>query len=245
MCLGMSKCVYTMTEHVYVSQHAPSIAPLHLLGHSDQNERKHDSLYMLCYWYLSWHHMVPMALKMKFYSLGQDNWNEVQLGHDMPLALVSLSHDADGIINGTITVLTSMWLKWGAAWLLVMFCLWHWHKQHVMLVIFSITPLHWLGQGGWNEVQHNFFGHVMPFALMLASHDGISIVKETTTFFTSRPLKLGATWIFWSCNTIAIAFGITWCLWFWCHMMPFASVSVSHDVYSIINGTIIIFRSRW
>ena len=45
------------------------------------------------------------------YSLSQDNWNEVQLGHVMPLALVSVSHDADGIINGTIPFLIAKWLN--------------------------------------------------------------------------------------------------------------------------------------
>ena len=41
------------------------------------------------------------------YSLGQENLNEVKLGHVMPLALVSVSHDADGIINGTTALLMS------------------------------------------------------------------------------------------------------------------------------------------
>ena len=82
-----------------------SMAPLHLLGHNYQNEVKHDSLYMWYHGYQFWHHMVPMALKIKFYSLGQDKWNEMQLGHDMPLALVSVSHNADGIISGNILFL--------------------------------------------------------------------------------------------------------------------------------------------
>ena len=75
----------------------------------------------------------------------------------------------------------------------------------------------------------------MSLALMLASHDAISIVKGTTTFLTSRQSKWGTPWFILSCDTISI--GIT-CHWNWCHLMPLASVSVSHDAYNI-NGTII------
>ena len=42
--------------------------------------------------------------------LGQDDRSEVQhdfLGHMMPLALASVSCDANSIVNGTITVLRS------------------------------------------------------------------------------------------------------------------------------------------
>ena len=57
-----------------------SMAPMHLLGHNDQNEEKPDSLYIWCHWYQCWHHMVQMELKMtSLYSLLQDNWNDVQL----------------------------------------------------------------------------------------------------------------------------------------------------------------------
>ena len=99
----------------------------------------------------------------------------------------------------------------------------------------SMAPLYFLGQDDWHQVQHYLSGHVMPFALMLASHDVISIVKRTTTFLTSRK---NSSMTFWSCNRIAIAIGITWCYLCWCHMMPLASVSVSHDAYIITNGTI-------
>ena len=126
---------------------------------------------------------------------------------------------------------------------LVMCCHWHWHKQHVMLMAMSVTPLHLLGQDDWNEVEHDFSGHVMSLPLMLSSHAAISIVKGTIVFLTSRQSKLEAAWLFWACHTIAI--GFTWCHWCWCHMMPLVSVSVLHEAYRIINGTIIIFRSRW
>ena len=53
--------------------------------------------------------MMPMALTMvPFYSLHQDDCNEGQ--HDLfchvtPLAMVLVSHDADGIVNGIIEFL--------------------------------------------------------------------------------------------------------------------------------------------
>ena len=98
-----------------------------------------------------------------------------------------------------------------------------------------MTPLYLLGQDDWDEVQHDFSDHVM--ALMLASHDAISIVKETTIILSSRQSKWDVSWLFWSYDTIAT--GITWCHCCWCHMMSLASVSLSHNPYSIINGIII------
>ena len=50
--------------------------------------------------------MAPSMVPLHF--LGQDDQNEVQhdiIGHLMPLVLAS--HDADGIINGTIALLKS------------------------------------------------------------------------------------------------------------------------------------------
>ena len=55
-----------------------------------------------------------------------------------------------------------------------------------------------------------------------------------------QTIKMQSNMIFWSCDTIAIANAIRCCHWNWCHLMPLASVSVSHDAYSIINGTIIL-----
>ena len=92
-----------------------------------------------------------------------------------------------------------------------MCCHWHWHMS---------------GQDDWNEVQNDFSGHVMPLAPIVASHDGLSIVKGTTTFLRSRQLKWGAIWLFWSCHN-----------GHWHHMIPL--VLVSHDAYSIINDIII------
>ena len=83
------------------------MAQLHLLGLNNQTELKHDSCTRATTDTSVGITKVTMALKMTFYSLGEDNWNEVQLVHVMPLALVSVSHDADGIINGTIPFLMS------------------------------------------------------------------------------------------------------------------------------------------
>ena len=155
----------------------------HLLD-KNQNEVKHDALYMWCHWHHCWHHMVPMILKMTlFYSLDQDNWNEVHLGQVMPWHRYQ-SHGANGIINGNILFLMSKWLKLGAAWLFghVLPCHWYWHMQHVMLMALSIVQLHLVGHNDWNEVQHDFSSYDMPLALMLASHNSIRIVKGTNIF---------------------------------------------------------------
>ena len=58
-----------------------------------------------------------------------------------------------------------------------------------MLMALPNAPLQLLGQDDRNEVQHEISGHVIPLALMLASHDAISTVKGTTTFLTSRQSK--------------------------------------------------------
>ena len=56
------------------------------------------------HWVCPQHHMILMALSMApLHSLGQDNSNELQqdyFGHATPLAPVSASCDANGIVNG-------------------------------------------------------------------------------------------------------------------------------------------------
>ena len=148
-------------------------------------------------------HVMLMASSMTpLHSLGQDNWNKVQnemFGHVTSLVLVS--HDVDGIINGTIPFLWSRWSKWGAGFssydtigvhLSITWCQWHFQ-------------LHSLAQDDQNEVQYDFFVYVIPLALLLAS--------SMTAFFTSWQLKWGASWIVWSCNTIGISVGVTWYHW--------------------------------
>ena len=70
-------------------------------------------------WPQCWNNMVPInGIEKDFILfLRARNWNLLQLGHFMPLALVHVSHDADGIINDTIPFLVSIWSKWGTAWL--------------------------------------------------------------------------------------------------------------------------------
>ena len=43
------------------------------------------------------------------------------------------------------------------------------------------------------EVEHDFSGHIIPLALMLASPNAINIVKGTMTFITLSQSKSGAT----------------------------------------------------
>ena len=73
-----------------------SMAPFHLLGHDDEKEMQHDLF----------GHVMPMATSMaQLHFFSQDNQNEVQynfLGHVMLLKLVSVSHNANSVINGTI-----------------------------------------------------------------------------------------------------------------------------------------------
>ena len=40
-----------------------------------------------------------------------------------------------------------------------------------------MAQLYSLGQDNWNEVQHDFFGHVIPLVLTLKLHDANSIVN--------------------------------------------------------------------
>ena len=54
-----------------------------------------------------------------------------------------------------------------------------------MLVAMSMAKLHLLAEDYQNEVQHDFFDHVMPLALVLALHTA----NGTTVSLTSRQLK--------------------------------------------------------
>ena len=114
--------------------------------------------------------MVPLN------SLDQDNQNEVQyefFHHVLPLALVS--HDAKHIIHGDIPFLRLRWHKWSVMWLfnhvmpqhpqwhhwisyvktikmrcnMTFLVLWHHWEQpqhHVMLMVLSMAPVHFLSQ---------------------------------------------------------------------------------------------------
>ena len=93
-----------------------------------------------------------------------------------------------------------------------------WCQCHLI----TMASLHSLGQYDRNKVQHHFPCHATPLALLLASHDAVSILNITITFLRSGQLKYDVTWLFWSCDTIATDIGF---------MMPL--VLVSHDAIGI------------
>ena len=148
----------------------------------------------------------------------------------MPLMLVSVWHNANIAITGTIFV-RSRWLKWDATWLFwscdaivtsIMWCQWH-HQWHHCICLFKIIKIRcnmtflamWFDAIGTGDTipflksQQSkwdaswLFGHLMPMSLPLLSQ-----------------LKWGATWPFWSCDGISISNCIIWCHWHWCQMMP-------------------------
>ena len=55
-----------------------------------------------------------------------------------------------------------------------------------MPLVLSMAPLHSLGQYNQNEVQNDFYGHVMSLAAAVASCDGNKIISGTITFVLSR-----------------------------------------------------------
>ena len=67
-----------------------SMAALHSLGQDDQNEIKHDILFMRHHWHWCEHHVMSMASSIApLHSLYQDDQNEMQhqlFDHVMPLA---------------------------------------------------------------------------------------------------------------------------------------------------------------
>ena len=200
----MSRCVYTMFRHIFGMPMLLSMVPLHLSGHNDK-----------MWWNIAlctcdakgpqcWHYMVPMALKMKFYPLGQDDSNEVQLGHVMPLALVPPSHGADDIINDTIAFLMSKWSKWAAcrANSNMQYDLWG-HMTPLApvsascdndgIMIGTITfPRSRYSKWGATWL----FGHVMLPTLALVSWDTNGVINDTITFLSSRQSNWEGTWLF-------------------------------------------------
>ena len=153
-----------------------------------------------------------MALKMtSFYFLGQNNWNEINL------VILCHCHWCQCHLKLMASSMTPFYSLCKNDWkqvqhdFLVMCCQWHWHKQHVMLLTLSMVPLHFVGQDDWKGVQVDFSGDFMPFTLMLASHDAISIFKGTTTFLTWRHQNKEQHAFFWSFDTAAITIGITCC----------------------------------
>ena len=83
---------------------------------------------------------------------------------------------------------------------LVIVCLWHPH--YLMHMESRMALLHSIGQDYWNKVQCDFFGHVTPSMLALASHDANGVIIA--------PLHFSAqgNWIEMHCD-----FLVMWCHW--------------------------------
>ena len=129
-------------------------------------------LVMRCRWCQCQHHMLLMASSMKpLHFPGQDNLNEVHydfFGHVMPFA--SVSPDAKWHCQCHHSFLRSKQSEWGATWLL---CSWDAIGAGIiiiMLITWSVTLLHLLGQYDQNERQHDFFGVMKPLELAWVSH---------------------------------------------------------------------------
>ena len=102
----------------------------------------------------------------------------------MPLMLVSVSHQANGVINGTIQLVRSRWPKgdghdfWSCdacdatdTSITIMWCHWHQHHHHVMPMETSMAPLHLFSQYNQNKVQnwHWCWHCLMPMASKTAT----------------------------------------------------------------------------
>ena len=125
--------------------------------------------------------------------------------HVMPFALTLVSHDADGIINGT-TEFKSRWSRGSATWLFLSWdtigtnisitwcsqhCQWNHYKPYVQMtelrcnVSFLVMWCQlYKGQFAWHQW-----------------HD----VNFTTFFLRLRQSKWGAAWPIWSCDAISIS----------------------------------------
>ena len=117
---------------------ASSIVPLHFF----QFKMRFDC------WHGHQHHVMSMALSIALlYLLGQDNWRNVQhnlFGHVMTLMLVSVSHDANSIINETILFFCLRWWKGDATWYFGYVMHWHQHQHqhHVLSTASSMAPFY-------------------------------------------------------------------------------------------------------
>ena len=193
------------------------ITLLHLLALDDQNEMQHDLFSHLTLLVLAEHHTLPMELSIApLHSLGEDNWNNVQ----------------DNF--------------------LLMGYHWCWHQYHMIPTVSSVLPFyllgqddriemqyhlfwscdatgtsmwfqwHLLGQDNWNEVQHDFSGHVIHLVLTLALCNAGGIVNSMTALLAQDPyIKV----IKMRCN---MNFLVMWhyCHWHWHHVILMASPMV-------------------
>ena len=56
----------------------------------------------------------------------------------------------------------------------------------MVLIALSLAQMDLLVQDDQNEVQHDFFGHLVPLALVLVSHNVKGIINGTIAFLRSR-----------------------------------------------------------
>ena len=172
-------------------------------------------------------------------SFDEDNCHKVwhdYIGHVILLTSVQASHDTDGIVNGTVLFARLRWLKHDVTW----HC-WHhqsttayvsskWSKSDATLLFQSfhtvdtasimwcngiiISTTVFISQMNWINVQHNFFGHVMPLMLISKSCDANSVTNGIILFVSQDDqMRCNMTLDFWSCDTIGITINIMWCQW--------------------------------
>ena len=144
---------------------------------------------------------------------------------------MSVSHDANSVINGTILFVRSRWSKWDATWCLVIWCHYHQHQHLVMPMASSTAPLHLFSQD--NQHRHWCLYHM----ILVAS-------KMTLLHFLGQDNWNKVQHDFLSCDTIDISIAITWYHWhwYWWNIMPLLSVSC--DVGRTISSPIAFVRSR-
>ena len=109
-------------------------------------------IFLAMWHYWQWHsdHVMPMKLSLEpSHSLRQENWDEAtwHFGQVTPLVLVSVSHNASGIINGTIAFLGQDDWNQVEHGFFIMWCHQHQSWHYLVLLALSMVPLHSLGQG--------------------------------------------------------------------------------------------------
>ena len=91
---------------------------------------------------------------------------------------LSMTHDANGIINVTTAFCRSRWLKWGATWLLWSVMTLASHDTNGTTAFLRSRWSKW----GWLDI----LGHVILMTLASALHDANGIVNSTIPFFRSK-----------------------------------------------------------
>ena len=122
---------------------------------------------------------------------------------------------------------------------LVICCHWHWLKEHMILLALSncttvfVRP-RWLKWGAkWLFWSCHAIGTNVGIALCTLYCQRNHYIPYIKTINMRSNMTFLVKWH--NCHSI----GITWCHWYWHHILLLTSGSVSHDAYSIINGTII------